>query len=145
MNAAERSTGSSEPTRARPRAAPPTVPSATRPARGRRGCSSRRSLDRDLLSLLSQSHSTVPPSPRRSEVRYESATYGSIPPPPTWRQRGVKQPPAINRRLVLFRVFGLYMGKIESRRADSNRLPLLITSVRSVVAGGCRGVQIPHK
>jgi hypothetical protein len=33
----------------------------------------------------------------------------------------------------------------ESRRADSNRLPLLITSVRSVVAGRCRGLQIPHK
>ena len=31
-----------------------------------------------------------------------------------------------------------------SRRADSNRLPLLITSVRSGVAGVCRGLQIPH-
>src|SRR5918998_1010419 len=32
----------------------------------------------------------------------------------------------------------------ESRRADSNRLPLLITSDRSCVAGVCRGMQIPH-
>ena len=33
----------------------------------------------------------------------------------------------------------------ESRRADSNRLPLLITSVRSGVAGVCRGLQMPHR
>ena len=31
----------------------------------------------------------------------------------------------------------------ESRRADSNRLPLLITSDRSCVAGVCRGLQMP--
>jgi hypothetical protein len=36
-------------------------------------------------------------------------------------------------------------GHKESRRADSNRLPLLITSVRSVVAGRCMGLQIPHR
>ena len=32
----------------------------------------------------------------------------------------------------------------ESRRADSNRLPLIITSDRSGVAGGCTDLQIPH-
>src|SRR5829696_7275794 len=30
------------------------------------------------------------------------------------------------------------------RRADSNRLPLLITSDQSGVAGVCAGLQIPH-
>jgi integrase len=35
-------------------------------------------------------------------------------------------------------------GHKESRRADSNRLPLLITSDRSRVAGVCTCVQIPH-
>src|SRR5918992_1642409 len=34
-----------------------------------------------------------------------------------------------------------FAGKIESRRADSNRLPLLITSDRSCVAGACTGMQ----
>ena len=34
--------------------------------------------------------------------------------------------------------------KKKSRRADSNRLPLLITSDRSGVAGVCRGLQMPH-
>jgi hypothetical protein len=33
----------------------------------------------------------------------------------------------------------------ESRRADSNRLLLLITSDHSGVAGVCRGLQIPHR
>src|SRR5215204_46884 len=72
MNAVGCSTGSSEPTRARPRAAPPTVPSATRPARGRRGCSSRRFLDRNLLPLPSQHHSTGLASPERYDKRYEA-------------------------------------------------------------------------
>jgi hypothetical protein len=34
--------------------------------------------------------------------------------------------------------------RLESRRADSNRLPLLIASDPSGVAGGCTGLQIPH-
>ena len=38
-----------------------------------------------------------------------------------------------------------FAGKIESRRTDSNRLPLLITSVRSGVAERCRSLQIPHR
>jgi hypothetical protein len=43
------------------------------------------------------------------------------------------------------RFYGICTQKRESRRADSNRLPLLITSARSLVAERCRGVQIPHK
>jgi hypothetical protein len=39
---------------------------------------------------------------------------------------------------------GAEKQKEESRRADSNRLPLLITSDRSCVAGVCRGLQMPH-
>jgi hypothetical protein len=35
-------------------------------------------------------------------------------------------------------------NKTKSRRADSNRLALLITSDRSCVAGVCRGLQFPH-
>jgi hypothetical protein len=42
-----------------------------------------------------------------------------------WRQRGVKKPLAMNQRLPLHRVFGLSKLNQESRRADSNRLPLL--------------------
>src|SRR5215210_1457447 len=34
---------------------------------------------------------------------------------------------------------------LESRRVDSNRLPLLITSGNSRVAGVCRGLHIPHR
>src|SRR5215218_3477454 len=79
MNAVGCSTGSSEPTRSRQRPAPPTVPSATRPARWRRGCSSRRSLDRDLLPLPSRHHSTVPPSLKRNEVRYEEVGFRNTP------------------------------------------------------------------
>jgi hypothetical protein len=33
---------------------------------------------------------------------------------------------------------------LKSRRADSNRLPLLITSDPSGVAGGCAALQFPH-
>jgi len=43
-----------------------------------------------------------------------------------------------------FGVFPANLYKIESRRADSNRLPLLITSDRSCVAGVCRRLQMPH-
>src|SRR5215213_8720274 len=71
MDALERSTGSSERTRSRPRAAPLTVPPATRLARGRRGSSSRRFLDRNLLSLPSQPYSTALPSLKRYDNRYE--------------------------------------------------------------------------
>jgi len=42
------------------------------------------------------------------------------------------------------REFGLDKGKKESRQADSNRLPLLITSDRSGVAGRCTYLQISH-
>jgi hypothetical protein len=35
--------------------------------------------------------------------------------------------------------------KEESRRADSNRLPLLITSDNSCVAGVCTGLQTSHR
>jgi hypothetical protein len=42
------------------------------------------------------------------------------------------------------RLFTVFAGKTKSRRADSNRLPLLITSDHSGVAGGCTGLQIPH-
>jgi hypothetical protein len=41
-------------------------------------------------------------------------------------------------------VSGVDKLNCESRRADSNRLPLLITSDRSYVAGVCTGLQIPH-
>jgi hypothetical protein len=34
-----------------------------------------------------------------------------------------------------------FAGKKETRRADSNRLPLLITSDPSAVAGGCSGLR----
>jgi hypothetical protein len=37
-----------------------------------------------------------------------------------------------------------HLRQIESRRADSNRLPLLITSDHSCVAGVCTGMQMPH-
>src|ERR687890_1527096 len=40
--------------------------------------------------------------------------------------------------------YRLIYAENESRRADSNRLPLLITSDNSRVAGVCRGLQIPH-
>jgi len=39
-------------------------------------------------------------------------------------------------------VFATFAVKIESRRADSNRFPLLITSDASSVAGVCRELQI---
>jgi hypothetical protein len=50
----------------------------------------------------------------------------------------------MDRGLDSFRVFGLDKGKKESRRADSNRLPLLITSDNSCLAGDCAGLQIPY-
>jgi hypothetical protein len=64
--------------------------------------------------------------------------------PQRWRQRGVKKPPAVDQGLLTFRVFGLSMDKKESRRADSNRSPNLITSDNSGVAGVCRALQMPH-
>jgi hypothetical protein len=48
-------------------------------------------------------------------------------------------------RLCSYSAFYLQIKGKESRRADSNRLPLLITSVRSVVAERCRSLHIPHK
>src|SRR5215216_3779556 len=44
----------------------------------------------------------------------------------------------------LFSSIRLIYGEIKSRRADSNRLPLLITSDHSGVAGVCTGLQMPH-
>jgi len=44
----------------------------------------------------------------------------------------------------LFWAIGLSKPIVESRRADSNRLPLLFTSDRSGVAGVCTGMQMPH-
>ena len=35
--------------------------------------------------------------------------------------------------------------RVKSRRANSNRFTAPATSVRSVVAGCCRGLQIPHR
>src|SRR5918994_6754998 len=43
---------------------------------------------------------------------------------------------------ILHHVLPANRDKTKSRRADSNRLPLLITSDRSGVAGVCRGLQI---
>jgi hypothetical protein len=57
---------------------------------------------------------------------------------------GVKEPPDHLQRLYLYRIFALSTPIRESRRADSNRLPNLITSDPSGVAGGCRDLQIPH-
>src|SRR5215218_4914619 len=54
MDALGRSSGSFDPTRSRPQPVPLIASPATRLARGRRGCSSRRFLDRNLLSLASQ-------------------------------------------------------------------------------------------
>src|SRR5215211_3904588 len=54
---------------------------------------------------------------------------------------GCQAPGGASRVFYLFTVFA---GKKESRRADSNRLPLLITSDWSGVAEGCMGQQIPH-
>jgi hypothetical protein len=57
---------------------------------------------------------------------------------------GFKKPPYYRRGLLTIRVFRLSTPITESRRADSNRLTLLITSDRSGVAGVCRGLQMPH-
>jgi hypothetical protein len=45
---------------------------------------------------------------------------------------------------TLLEVVPQFLKKIRSRRADSNRLPLLITSDHSGVAGVFRGLQMPH-
>src|SRR5215216_6984955 len=76
MDALRRSSGSFDPTRSRPRAAPPTASPATRPARRRRGCSSRRFLDRDLLSLPSQPplYSTTVSQTLRQPLRSRGGT-----------------------------------------------------------------------
>src|SRR5688572_26850396 len=64
--------------------------------------------------------------------------------------------PAVEIRMVPIRIRYIAGGSIghpvfpanrlttESRRADSNRRPLLITSDHSGVAVACRGLQIPH-
>src|ERR671916_2837779 len=56
----------------------------------------------------------------------------------------VEKPLATYQRILSFRVFGLSMGKKESRRADSNRPPAPATSDNSCVAGVCAALQIPH-
>ena len=59
-----------------------------------------------------------------------------------WCQKGSK----LSRPFLMSFTFYLHIEiKEESRRADSNRLPLLITSVRSVVAGHCTELRIPHR
>src|SRR5215210_3159029 len=93
MDALGRSTGSSDPTRSRQRAAPPTVPSATRPARGRRGCSSRRCPGSVPLALLSRHHSTAVPSPERYGSRYEVEGRTNFLEP---RQREVRLSPVLS-------------------------------------------------
>jgi hypothetical protein len=65
--------------------------------------------------------------------------------PPEEFVSGIKGPLMSKWEPFSFRVFRLGKPIQESRRADSNRLPLLITSVRSGVAERCRGLQIPHK
>src|SRR5215212_294530 len=57
---------------------------------------------------------------------------------------GFRGPARYTRTVRRFRIFGLSKPNRESRRADSNRLPLLITSDRLCVAGVCTGLQIPH-
>src|SRR5215204_6403064 len=76
MDALGRSSGSSEPTRSRPQPVPLIASPATRLARGRRGCSSRRFLDRNLLSLPSQPplYSTTVSQPLRQPLRSRGGT-----------------------------------------------------------------------
>ena len=59
----------------------------------------------------------------RRGVTHRTTTYKrpANAPPARWRQRGVKEPPAVDQGLLSFRVFGLFKPIKESRRADSNR------------------------
>src|SRR5215217_8708488 len=117
MDALGRSTGSLDPTRARPRAAPLTVPSATRPARWRCGYSSHQLLDPLGVLLLSQLHSTALPSPNRYEERYRAATYGSLPPLPQSCTGDVKEPPVVDRRFLHseFSAYSSWIGRADER------------------------------
>src|SRR5215208_3419272 len=76
MDALGRSSGSSEPTRSRPRVAPLIASPATSLARERRGCSSLRFFDRDLLSLPSQPplYSTTVSQTLRQPLRNRGGT-----------------------------------------------------------------------
>ena len=49
----------------------------------------------------------------------------------------IRKLPVCTQALSLSRVFGLSKPNSESRRADSNRLPLPITSEKQGVAGHC--------
>src|SRR5215213_8875610 len=71
MDALGRSSGASDPTRVRPRAAPLIASPATRLARGRHGDSSHRPPRSSLSSLPSRPHSTRRLSPKRYDNRYE--------------------------------------------------------------------------
>src|SRR5215212_433770 len=96
MDALGRSSGSSEPTRSRPQPVPLIASPATRLARGRRGCSSRRFLDRNLLSLPSQPplySTTVSPTLRqplrsRGGTNFLERRYGKVRPAPSPRPGG---------------------------------------------------------
>jgi hypothetical protein len=57
-----------------------------------------------------------------------------------WYQSGIKKTAAVRWDAAPFRLFGVDKPNRESRRADSNRLPLLITSDPSGVAGACTGL-----
>src|SRR5215208_783089 len=58
---------------------------------------------------------------------------------------GIKGDSTVSGSHGIGRVFGLYKPNIESRGADSNCLPLLITSDQSGVAGVCTRLRIPHR
>jgi hypothetical protein len=81
---------------------------------------------------------------RTSECSHPCAGRADYAAMPRWCPSGVKTPAAVNQVLDIFVVFGLDKPKIESRRADSNRLPNLITSDDSGVAEVCTRLQTPH-
>ncbi len=56
----------------------------------------------------------------------------------------VSKEPHLMTRALPYRPYSAYLSQLpESRRADSNRLPLLITSDNSGVAEVCMGLQTP--
>src|SRR5215218_6364230 len=94
MDALGRSSGSSEPTRSRPRVAPLIASPATSLARERRGCSSLRFFDRDLLSLPSQPplYSTNVSQTLRNALRSCAVSeFPRRPLPRTWVNKGTKK------------------------------------------------------
>src|SRR5215208_4748051 len=73
-----------------------------------------------------------PVSLRVGRVRFVTLAAGPLPTLSMWPQEGKPQTRGLDR------------PNPESRRAGSNRLPLLITSDPSGVAGVCTTLQIPH-